>query len=158
VCCGEYQKKWHNGCLPIGPEEDPAKYRGISLISMVERFISSLMRGRIGVSADKRVKQSQAATKVAYETSGRIANHPIWRPPSPPRGAQRDQRRGERRREPRGVGGALRGVPAAEDERQAAAPRPHRGDHHAGAHGPPGRDVPAPPARRGGAGVGGGTS
>ena len=43
-----------------GSKDDPAKYRGISLISMVERFISILLLGRIGVSADKHMKQSQA--------------------------------------------------------------------------------------------------
>jgi hypothetical protein len=43
-----------------GSKDDPAKYRGISLIPVVERFISSLLLGRIGKDADKRMKQGQA--------------------------------------------------------------------------------------------------
>jgi hypothetical protein len=60
-----------------GSRDDPAKYRGISLISMVERFIASLLLGRIGASANKHMKQSQAGFRPLK--SCRDAVFRLWR-------------------------------------------------------------------------------
>jgi len=60
-----------------GSKEDPSKYRGISLIPVVERFISSLLLGRIGTSADKHMNQSQAGFRPLK--SCRDAVFRLWR-------------------------------------------------------------------------------
>jgi hypothetical protein len=60
-----------------GSKDDPAKYRGISLISMVERFIASLLLERIGVSANKHMKQSQSGFRPLK--SCRDAVFRLWR-------------------------------------------------------------------------------
>jgi hypothetical protein len=60
-----------------GSKDDPAKYRGISLIPVVERFISSLLLGRIGKDADKRMKQGQAGFRPLK--SCRDAVFRLWR-------------------------------------------------------------------------------
>jgi hypothetical protein len=60
-----------------GDKEDPAKYRGISLISIVERFMSSLLLGRIGSHADKHMKQQQAGFRPLKSCRDAVSR--LWR-------------------------------------------------------------------------------
>ena len=58
-------------------KEDPSKYRGISLIPVVERSISSLLLGHIRASANKHMNQNQAGFRPLQSCRDAVCR--LWR-------------------------------------------------------------------------------
>ena len=63
-----------------GSKGDPSKYRGISLIPVLERFISSLILGRIGASANKQTYEPEPGRIQAVEILPRRCVQTLARP------------------------------------------------------------------------------